>query len=361
MFNKAHREKAEQQQQQLDMENQHLKRQLEEQSQAISQLKARLQIAEGEHTLAEGLLASRHIGDGLQADVRESVAHSSERLMQEKDNLSNLTDIFAQTFQAVEHLQQRANSIGVHASKNANTAHMLDDTAGKIRAFISAIQDISKQTNLLALNAAIEAARAGEVGRGFAVVADEVRNLAGKTQDASRNIEELIGQVIEQSQSISSVVEDSLQGSRDIAASAEQIEQVTRDVINRAGQMGEVINHAASRGFISTVKMDHIVWKTELYRRLAKSELSQSMTTHHECRLGQWYYQGYGANNYSHLPSFRHLEDCHEQVHRFGRLAQEAALANNKPALYDALHKMEHASLDVSRRLDQLESEILKL
>lgn len=134
-------------------------------------------IGELSHT-SEELTSNAACADEEVKKAIGSVEQGNHTLDQSIVLTQNINDSVQQTAGMIEEL--RANTLSI----------------GEVTAVISSISD---QTNLLALNAAIEAARAGEYGRGFAVVADEVRNLASKTNESTKHIQDMIVQLQTQS------------------------------------------------------------------------------------------------------------------------------------------------------------------
>lgn len=305
-----------------------------------------------------GTATSLRGGEMLQA-IREGMAKSSASLVEERKALKLLDDIFSQTRSAVERLEARAEGIKKQARNSSEEAHILETTAQNIGQLISSIKEISDQTNLLSLNAAIEAARAGEHGRGFAVVADEVRQLATHAKTASEQIDQLVTKIVYQATEIKRHVDENLSGAEDVSASSVQIDSMIEEVIQRSEHMQKVIYEITTVSFLNTVKLDHAVWKNEVYLRIHQGRYNDLMVDHCNCRLGKWYFEGYGSRKYQHLQSFKNIDVPHQAVHTYGNQALEAGGRGDYEAMSAALEAMEDASQQVVRYLDKLEEDIV--
>lgn len=314
--------------------------------------------ARSECELGNALMTSCLKGGIMLEAIRTGMVSSAESLAAENEELQNLNDMFNQTNIALKRLDDRAEKISSQASNSQDAVTVLDTTATGIYQLVSTIQEISEQTNLLALNAAIEAARAGDAGRGFAVVADEVRTLASKAHEASNKIESLVNQVMDQVNAIKNIIGDNQICAEEVSTSSAQIGAVVNEVLVKSEHMQQVIRIASTRAFLDTAKLDHAVWKNNIYQQIENKNFSARTSSHKDCRLGIWYSQGEGKK-FSQLRSYVSLNAPHKAVHDFGREAMQFGKEGNQPGIIRSVDGMETTSEQIVYYIDQLLDEII--
>lgn len=79
-------------------------------------------------------------------------------------------------------------------------------------------------------------------------------------------------------------------------------------------------------------KLDHIIFKQNGYIAIEKAEKSKNADAldvdHHNCRLGKWYYQGSGYDNFRNTSAYISLDTSHSHVHSFTQKAYKISRGN---------------------------------
>ncbi|MCA9265418.1 MAG: CZB domain-containing protein, partial [Planctomycetales bacterium] len=52
----------------------------------------------------------------------------------------------------------------------------------------------------------------------------------------------------------------------------------------------------------------HVLWKVNTYLSVIEGKRQFDFVSHHNCRLGKWYYEGDGRNSFGAMTSFAALE-----------------------------------------------------
>ncbi len=268
---------------------------------------------------------------------------------------------------SVSGIRQSLHSIATTMQEVSSSTQSLNQESIEVSESLSIISSIADQTNLLALNAAIEAARAGEQGRGFAVVADEVRALAERTKNATLEITDILERFRGRVDGMLQSAGTTEQLTSDVASNMEAFHDNFRSIAESAATTLERISHAKDRSFGSLIKLDHIIYKQNGYTALGNGpdcdEARAISVDHTTCRLGKWYYEGYGKESYNHTHAFKALENPHRDVHANFQAALTTAQDDwehseeLQQTLLDRVQAAEEASMEVMRLIDAMVDE----
>ena len=289
-------------------------------------------------------------------ELQQSQLKSANDMREERKSVIEAASISASNHQSVLNIASSLEEMSGDSLRTMENVEQLTEHAAHIGGIVRLINEIAGQTNLLALNAAIEAARAGEQGRGFAVVADEVRKLAERTAKATSEISGIVGTIQKETSKTREQMQEWSDKSRQFSEGFSSVVDNMKHQMDLSHHMESVISGAALRNFAEVAKIDHLIYKFEIYKVFMgiSGKTAEDFASHANCRMGKWYYEGEGKECFSKLDGYAEMERPHKEVHHHGKAAVEALQAGDPLGGMDHVARMEAASMSVISALERL-------
>ncbi len=280
-------------------------------------------------------------------ELKSMMKESRETASGSTTGLTLTTEIVSDTSNLENEIKKENEIVNSLVSKSKDISNV-----------INIIQEIAFQTNILSLNAAVEAATAGEAGKGFAVVAQEVRNLANRSADAAKQIKSVVDSI----QYDTAKIKDSSDIVANVVGETKNRVDTLSDLMNifqkNANRSVYEVESISNKIFINLAKLDHVIYKNNLYQLIFGGEHNFKAVDHNNCRLGKWYNTGLGKEEFSFVPSYKHLDKHHHLVHHEANLlANECSgqsVSCSKQLIEDKIELVEESSAQVFIYLDKI-------
>ena len=340
-----------------------------------------------------------------QAASLEETAAAIEELTSNVSANVEKTNEMTRVAQEAKLAAEHGNTI---ANDSLNAMNEIVNATEAINQAVDVIDNIAFQTNILSLNAAVEAATAGDAGRGFAVVAQEVRNLANRSAEAAKQIHDLartarlksqngletsqnmmngfalISTKIEETDSmvkdVASASREQMAGISQINDAVAQLDQMTQQNAKTAENVAQIANgilvkteqfeQMLSRITFDTatdkqncdinmsfetasLKMDHVNFKENTYKKLKESPSAWKVTSHHDCNLGKWI-DAHANESFAKTGEWNELLIAHEKVHNGTQAFIDADKSNQ--SLEHIAAQLEEATVGVFKGIDNIKN-----
>ena len=187
----------------------------------------------------------------------------------------------------------------------------------------------------------------------------QISDLRAVVESSAGQIGEIASALETQSITVQSIADGAHEIAENAQASARFAEKVIASVSSSEKTINEQFTDLEARGIRNYVlhraKSDHLLWKKRLSEMLVgiNSLKVTELSDHTQCRLGKWY-EAVKDPIIKRHPAFQALLPVHELVHRYGREAAVQHAEGNRPGAVEAIRKMESASADVLKYLEQL-------
>ena len=296
------------------------------------------------------------------------IQEETENLIRDLDTILGSSEDTSQqstkSLTVLEKISENMQELSEQMNDTNTSIHELNQMSGNITSVVDLIKDIAEQTNLLSLNAAIEAARAGEQGRGFAVVADEVRKLAERTQKATSEINVSINSIKQETNDIVSKSNSMIEVSKTVSKTVEAYKKIMHKLEKNSKKASTLTEDMKNQLFLIMVKIDHIIYKANIYNAIVAADKNANFTDSEHCRLGLWYHSE-GKEMFGKAPSYIKIDKPHKTVHNkalenMNFIKKDDKRVENENTIVLNFKEMEKASYELYTLLDALRDEIKK-
>ncbi|NQY23670.1 MAG: hypothetical protein HRT41_06525 [Campylobacteraceae bacterium] len=210
---------------------------------------------------ANKLLSNTLLLDESSSEAAISLEETAAALDQITANIQSNTQNITKMSNNTQKLEEATNKGKELATSTMQAMNQINTQVNEINTAIEIIDKIAFQTNILSLNAAVEAATAGEAGKGFAIVAQEVRDLASRSAQAAKKIQNIVNNANIKAKEGKKVAQDMIEGfdnlNEDISDTIILIKEIEHSSLEQTNAI-EQINDAVSTQDQQTQKIAQV-------------------------------------------------------------------------------------------------------